>query len=40
MHVLKGHDMNFPDNTNTYWGYILARQTSRDPWRIVDQGVG
>jgi hypothetical protein len=40
MHVVQGHDLNFPDNTDTYWGYILARQTDRDPWRIVDQGVG
>lgn len=40
MRMLKGHDMNFPDDTDTYWGYILARQTDHDPWRIVDQGVG
>lgn len=40
MHMLKGHDMNFPDDTDTYWGYILGRRSSADPWRIVDQGVG
>ena len=40
MHVIKGHDLNFPDNTDTYWGYVLARQSERDPWRIIEQGVG
>ena len=40
MHTLKGHDLNFPDNTDTYWGYALGRQSDRDPWRIIDQGVG
>ena len=40
MLILKGHDMNFPDNTDTYWGYVLGRQGDRDPWRIIDQGVG
>ena len=40
MHMLKGHDMNFPDNTDTYWGYVLGRQGDGDPWRIIDQGVG
>ena len=40
MFVLKGHDLNFPDHTPATWGYILARQSGRDPWRIIDQGVG
>ena len=40
MLILKGHDINFPDNTDTYWGYALGRQRDRDPWRIIDQGVG
>ena len=40
MLMLKGHDMNFPDNTDAYWGYVLGRQSDRDPWRIIDQGVG
>lgn len=40
MFVLKGHDLNFPDHTPATWGYILARQSDRDPWRIIDQGVG
>jgi len=38
--MLKGHDLNLPDNTDTYWGYVLGRQGDRDPWRIIDQGVG
>jgi hypothetical protein len=40
MHILKGHDMNFPDNTDTYWGYVLGRPGEDEPWRIIDQGVG
>jgi hypothetical protein len=28
--MLKGHDLNLPDNTDTYWGYVLgaARATA------------
>ena len=39
LHIIKGHDLNFPDDTDTYWGYILGRRSAADPWRIVDQGV-
>ena len=38
--MLKGHDISFPDNADTYWAYVLGRQGNRDPWRILDQGVG
>jgi hypothetical protein len=24
---------------NEWWGYLLVRDSNRDPWRIVDQGV-
>lgn len=40
MHMVKGDDMNMPDHTDAYWGYILGRQTSSERWRIIDQGVG
>lgn len=40
LHMLKGHDISFPDNADTYWAYVLGRQGNRDPWRILDQGVG
>jgi hypothetical protein len=39
LHIIRGHDLNFPDDSDTYWGYILARRSPTSPWRIVDQGV-
>lgn len=39
LHMIKGHDLNFPDDSDTYWGYLLGRRSPADPWRIVDQGV-
>ena len=39
LHMIKGHSLNFPDDTDTYWGYILGRRSSADPWRILEQGV-
>ena len=33
MHMVKGDDINMPDNTDVYWGYILGRQTSSERWR-------
>ncbi|MBD5787486.1 hypothetical protein IF650_15040 [Cellulosimicrobium terreum] len=28
------------DEGPTTWGYLLVRDTTTDPWRIVDEGVG
>ena len=39
LQIIKGHDLNFPDDTDSYWGYMLGRRTPSHPWRIVDQGV-
>jgi len=28
------------DEGPTTWGYVLVRETARDPWRVADEGVG
>ena len=40
VHTIRGHDLNFPDNTDKFWGYILGRRSPSDGWRILEQGVG
>lgn len=39
LHMIKAHSLNFSDDTDTYWGYILGRRSPTAPWRIIDQGV-
>lgn len=39
LHILKGHDLNFPDDTDRYWGYMLGRRSPTGPWRILEQGI-